>query len=128
MPKVTPRKIEEKIDRTLNAWEQIAPTKSFGGMTLVQFREVVAPSIAARDRIEDLEDQTTQAITQRDQADDASLDKIQLVVNGVLADPTEGADSALYEALGYTRKSDRKSGLTFKTKKTGGGAGGGPTP
>ena len=122
MPKVTPRKIEEKIERTLNAWEQIAPTKSFGGMTLTQFREVVAPSITARDLIEDLEDQTTQAITQRDQADDTSLDKIQLVVNGVLADPTEGPDSALYEALGYTRKSERKSGLTVKNRKTGGSA------
>jgi hypothetical protein len=119
MPKVTPRKIEEKIDRTLNAWEQIAPTKSFGAMTLLQFQQVIAPSKETRERIEDLEDQLTQAITQRETADDISLDKIQLVVNGVLADPTEGPDSALYEALGYTRKSDRKSGLTTKKKKTG---------
>ena len=30
------------------------------------------------------------------------------------ADPTEGDDSALYKAMGYVRKSDRKSGLTRK--------------
>jgi hypothetical protein len=30
------------------------------------------------------------------------------------ADPTLGADSALYEAMGYTRRSERKSGLTRK--------------
>jgi hypothetical protein len=36
----------------------------------------------------------------------------------VRADPTEGLNSALYEAMGYTRKSDRKSGLTTKKKKT----------
>jgi hypothetical protein len=38
------------------------------------------------------------------------------LVNGVLADPTEGPDSALYEAFGYTRKSERKSGLTRASK------------
>jgi hypothetical protein len=35
-------------------------------------------------------------------------------VNGVLADPEEGPDSPLYEAFGYTRASERKSGLTRK--------------
>jgi hypothetical protein len=34
-----------------------------------------------------------------------------LVAAGVLAEPTEGDDSALYAAFGYTRKSDSKSGL-----------------
>ena len=33
---------------------------------------------------------------------------------GVLADPTEGPDSPLYEAFGYTRKSERRTGLTRK--------------
>jgi hypothetical protein len=52
--------------------------------------------------------------TDRDHADDVSNGKVQLVINGVLADPEEGADSALYEALGYTRASERQSGLTHK--------------
>lgn len=121
MPKVTPRKIEEKIDRTLNAWQELAPTKTFGGMTVEQFETAVAPAKAARERIEDLQDQLTQALNQRDAADEAALAKIQQVVNGVLADPTEGPESSLYEAMGYTRKSDRKSGLTRKGKKGGGG-------
>jgi hypothetical protein len=126
MPKLTPRKIEEKIDRTLNAWEQIAPAKSFGGMTLAQFQTVIAPSKAARQLIDDLQDQLTQAINQREAADDTTLAKMQLVVNGVLADPTEGVESSMYEAMGYTRKSERKSGLTRKKGDTGGN--GGATP
>jgi hypothetical protein len=40
------------------------------------------------------------------------------VVNGVRADPEEGDDSALYEAMGYTRRSERKSGLTRKKPPT----------
>ena len=61
----------------------------------------------------------TQAINDRDGADAAFLAQAQLVVNGVLADPSEGPDSSLYEAMGYTRKSERRSGLT-RAKKTAG--------
>ena len=59
----------------------------------------------------------TQAINDRDGADVTFLAKAQLVINGVLADPTEGPDSSLYEAFGYTRKSERRSGLTKKSSK-----------
>lgn len=110
----SPRDIQEKMERMLNAWQTLAPAKSFGGMTVAQFEAATSPSRAARERIEDLNDQLTQAIAERDQADQAFNAKAQLVVNGVLADPTEGPDSALYAALGYTRKSERKTGLTRK--------------
>ena len=43
---------------------------------------------------------------------------VQLAVNGVIGNPAFGPDSPLYEAFGYTRKSERKSGLTTKTKQT----------
>ena len=117
MPAMSPSKVQEKIDTVHNAWEQIAPLKSFGGMTLNQFETAIAPSRTARELIDDLQDQLTQAINQRQTADDTSLEKIQLAVNGVLADPTEGPNGSLYEAMGYTRKSERKSGLTRKSTK-----------
>ena len=110
----TPKENLSKLQRILNAWETLAPNKSFGGMTLAQFQAAVQPSQDARQQIEDLEDQRTQAITNRDRADADSLAKAQQVVAGVLADSTEGPDSALYEAMGYRRKSERKSGLTRK--------------
>ena len=98
----------------INAWESLAPTKSFGGLTLEQFKALADPAQTARGRISDLESQMTQAINDRDSADAAFLAKAQLVVSGVVADPTEGPDSSLYEAMGYTRKSERRSGLTRK--------------
>lgn len=110
----SPKDNELKMERMINAWENIAPGKSFGGMTLPQFKEVAAPAQAARRLIEDLEDQLTQAIAARETADAAFAVKAELVVNAVRGDPTEGSDSALIEAMGYTRKSDRKSGLTRK--------------
>ncbi|MDT4897100.1 MAG: hypothetical protein QOH25_2177 [Acidobacteriota bacterium] len=112
-----PKENELKMERMLNAWETLATGKSFGGMTLAQFQAAAQPAQAARQQIEDLEDQLTQALATRDAADEAFLAKAQLVINGVLADQTEGADSALYEAMGYTRKSERGSGLTRKSTK-----------
>ncbi len=110
----SPKDNEAKMERMLNAWDTLAPAKTFGGMTHTQFAAIAAPARAARERINDLETQLRQAITERDAADEAFAAKAQQVVAGVLADPTEGPDSALYEALGYIRKSARKSGLTRK--------------
>ena len=112
-----PKSNEQKMNTMLNAWETLASAKSFGGMTLDQFKAIATPAQTARQRIADLEGQMTQAINDRDAGDTAFLVKAQLVVNGVLADPSEGPDSSLYEAMGYTRKSERRSGLT-RAKKT----------
>jgi hypothetical protein len=112
-----PKDIEERLERMLNAWRTLAPEKTFGGMTLAQFEAACAPSTQSRADIDELQDRMTQAMARRDAADDNTANKIQLVVAGVLADPTEGPDSPLYEAFGYTRKSARKTGLTRKSKK-----------
>jgi hypothetical protein len=118
MAKKSPKNTVEKIARMINGWETLAPDKSFGGLTLTQFRAAAQPSLDARERIDDLEAQTKQALSNREDADEAFLEKAQLVVNGVLADPTEGPDSALYESFGYTPKRNRRSGLTRGVKKT----------
>jgi hypothetical protein len=109
-----PKETEAKMNKMLNAWEELAPEKSFAGTTLEQFRVIVTRAKTARARILDLENQMLQAISERENADEAFNKKAQQVVNGVLADPEEGDDSAIYEALGYTRRSERKSGLTRK--------------
>ena len=115
-----PKDVEEKLQRFINAWSTLAPDKSFGGMTLAQSKTACAPSTEAREEIDELENRLTQAIARRDAADANTIAKMQFVVAGVLADPTEGPDSALYEAFGYTPRSARKTGLTRKSKKDSG--------
>lgn len=111
-----PKENEEKMTQVLNAWKTLAPAKSFGGMTAAQFETQVKKSLAPRQRLDQLEDEKREQIALRDDEDEISMSKVQLIVNGVLADPDEGEDSALYEAMGYIRKSARKSGLTRKKK------------
>lgn len=109
-----PKENEAKLSKAISAWETLAPAKSFGGMTLVQFKDQTAPSFTARDSIATLDDQMKQAINQREAADEASLALLQRFINGVLADPTEGPNSTLIEAMGRVRQSERRSGLTRK--------------
>ena len=53
-------------------------------------------------------------IINRDNADTVTMQMCDAIVKAVIADAEFGDDSALYEALGYVRKSARKSGLTRK--------------
>ncbi len=115
-----PKSILEKINRVVSGWETLAPDKSFGGMTLAQLKAALKPSFDTRDELRALENQVQSKQSERDNADAESLRLIQRVINGVIGDPEEGPDSDLYESFGYTRKSERKTGLTRK-KKPGGG-------
>jgi hypothetical protein len=116
MMRKAPKDAMAKIDQAVKAWETLAPTAKFGGMSLAEFKAAVQPSQTTREALATLEQQMTAAIDARDAADEVSLTKVQLVVNGVVGDPAFGEDSALYEAMGYVRKSERKSGLTRQGK------------
>jgi hypothetical protein len=70
-------------------------------MTLAQFKAATAPSLTIRQEIEATESHLKSLHTERGHADEVMLPKVQQVINGVPADPEEGPDSALYEALGY---------------------------
>jgi hypothetical protein len=118
-----PKTTMEKINRVISGWETLAPDKTFGGMTLAQFKAAVKPSFDTREELRVLESQTQSKQIDRDDADTESLRLVQRVVNGVVGDPEEGPDSDLYDSFGYTRTSERKTGLTRK-KKTGSNIGG----
>lgn len=119
----SPKENIARLTQMLNAWEQMATDEVFGGMTLPQFRTIVTRCVNARELLADLADQTTQATTERENADAAGLAAAKLMANGVRANPTFGEDSALYEGIGYTRTSERKSGL-HRTKGSTKGSGG----
>lgn len=110
----TPRENEIKYDRFLNALKTLAPTKTFGGVTLADFETQIGKSDAPRERIAVRDDETKQDEVERGSEDTATMRMCEMIKNGVLADPDFGDDSALYEAFGYIRKSMRKSGLTRK--------------
>lgn len=114
----SPKDNEEKLNTILNAWKTLASDKAFGGMTVEQFETAIAPSKTTRTQLAALDNQRTQLVNSRDTADEGSLARAAMVVAGVVGDPNFGPDSSLYEAMGYTRKSERKTGLTRKAGGT----------
>ncbi len=111
-----PTQIAERLKKFSDGWQELAPDKSFGGMTLPEFKVKVQPSLAIREEIKNLESQLSDAQNRRADADAASIVSFRLAVNSLKGDPTVGDDSSLYEAAGYIRQSEKKSGLSRKTK------------
>lgn len=107
----TKTEIAEKLDRAVRAWETLAPDKSYGGMTLPEFKAKVQESLDARQALRAAVDRLMVAQNARTNTDAQTLQALLLVVNAIKGDPDHGDDSSLYEACGYIRKSERKSGL-----------------
>ena len=112
-----PKDCELRMEKMLNAWETLTPNKSYAGMSLTEFQEAAQPAQAARRLIDELADQLARAIDARDDADAAFALVAERIVSGVRAEPTEGPNSSVLAAMGYIRKSERKTGLTRKKRK-----------
>lgn len=114
MPTHNPKRVALKLQKVIDAWETLRPTKSFAGMSLDQFKTQVQPSLAARDQLVTVQSQAKDNRQLRQASDSTSLDLAQLVVNSVKGDPEEGESGGLYAAMGYVPKNQRRSGLTRK--------------
>lgn len=116
MPKISIT-IVDRIQTFLAAWRELVPNATFAGMTLAEFEVAVSAPLILRAEIMAFEKQLEGKKAARSDADLAANEVLDLVVNSVRGTPGFGQDSALYRALGYVRKSERKSGLTRKPAK-----------
>lgn len=107
----SPKLTEVFLNDVINAWRELAPTAQFAGLTLAQFEAKVKPSFDTRTEVATLETQLSAARQSRKNADVVSNDDALNIVNGVRSAPGFGENSALYKAMGYIPKNDRKSGL-----------------
>jgi hypothetical protein len=107
----TPQSNLVRISSVINAWQNLRPGKSFAGMTLDGYKRVVQRSLDSRARIAELEALLVAERAVRDEADRVSMPATRRTVEGVMGDPEEGADGALYEAMGFVRVSENRRGL-----------------
>ncbi len=113
----SPKHNEEIIERALNALSTLAPDAKFNNLGLAEIAPQAERCMAPRRRLAEVDTIRTDQIALRESEDDKMLKMIEKIVLGILSDDRFGKDSALYEAFGYIRKSNRKSGLTYKKKK-----------
>lgn len=110
-----PGAVGTQIENLVNGLTEHAPDGTFAGKTLAQIKAAVKPSLDARAKVTDLEQQLAAARVERNNADPASVEVVLQVVSSIKGDPNYGENSALYAALGYVRKDDRASGLTRRS-------------
>lgn len=116
MPKA-PKVYKSETQKIINAWQDLAPDAVFAGITLAQFKNAVQPSFDAREEIDNLRIDLEAAIARRSNADKATSKLNQKVINAVKGHVDFGEDSAVYDAMGYIRRSARSTGKTNKTKR-----------
>ena len=119
---VAPKTVAEDTQAIIDAWDELAPAASFNGMTLEEYQAAVKPSLDSRQKIKDLETDLEAEQVNRSKVDVVTTKTNADVIKGVVADKNYGDDSALYERMGYVRKSVRASGLTRKNKAANTGA------
>lgn len=114
MAAINIKMLKEKVEKMLSAW--------FEGARDVKFMNISREDLAAKNTAaESLEGEINElrALTKmkEDELANMYLDINNTTVsvrNGVSGDPNFGDDSVLYGAMGFVRKSERRSGLTRK--------------
>lgn len=116
----TPESNLIRITTVMKAWENLRPAKRFAGLTLDEYKRIVQPSLESRARIAELEAMLIAERARRDAADRVSMPETRRVVDGVMGDPEETGDGAVYEAMGFVRTSEIRRGLVRRVgrKKT----------
>jgi hypothetical protein len=109
MARQSPSQKQARLIKVTQAWQRLRADRSYGGMTLAQFKRRIQPSHDLRAEIAALQKQLREAIRSRDMADRHSLRLLQRVVFDVLGDPDEGPDGELYGEMGYVRASARRA-------------------
>jgi hypothetical protein len=106
----------EQITTIIKAWTLYRPTKSYGGLSLDDFKSLVAPSGDARADAAQYDAKAQEAKARCNDADKLSRKYVQRVVNGVKCDAEDGEDSEVYVAMGYVPRSVRNSLRSLRRK------------
>ena len=112
----TPKDAREKFEKTVQGWSVAKPDKVYGGISLAEYMEDVQASYDIREDIAKLEELLRMKKDQRDEIDKKNLEKTERLIEIIIGE--EGRDSHIYQAIGYVRKSERKTGLTRKKSAT----------
>ncbi len=110
--KLANKEYRQKAARVLGAWAQLAPAEKFGGYSLMEFQRVVAKSDGHRQTLTQLDITYIETLHFRDEADVEMNTATLEVVDGVKGHEKHGANAALYKAMGYVPRDERRSGLT----------------
>ena len=100
MARKSPAEKLEDLLTTIREWERLRPERSFFGLTLEQFKQLVQPSLETRAELKAIEQRRSILIKRRDAADVRSFRAQRGVIYAIQGDPAEGGNGELYVAMG----------------------------
>ena len=118
MANVDNKRVKEQCNVMNDAWVEGAPGAKFMGIAQTAFQTDIEAAAADDAAIADLETELKMKRDVRDGKYKALNQQRSNIGLGVAGDPAYGNDSPLYGAMGFVRKSEKKSGLTRKKKTT----------
>ena len=117
MAKKDNRKVLDKASKINNAWAEGGQSSTFSSIKQNEYAADIAEIAGVDDQLADLRAQVKMLEDRKDNLCSALEAKSVRIANGVRGDAEFGPDSPLYGAMGFVRTSERKSGLTRKSKK-----------
>lgn len=118
---VDKKRIGKKAGQMKDAWAEGAPNEEFKGHLLTDLTGKLSAIRVAEQETENLRAQVKLRETEINNMYGGLDDFIVDVGDGVRGHKDFGSDSALYGAMGFVRKSERKSGLIRGKKDNGEG-------
>ena len=110
--------VSARRNQFIAAWREHAPEATFDGSTLAQFEAETLEQLNVSLLMEAAKAQIAGLMMDRDRAHAAMNRKMVMVAKAVRGHFAFGEDSNVYRAMGYVPLSERKSGLTRKSKTT----------
>jgi hypothetical protein len=119
MARIDKKDIKQRANQIDDAWKDSAAAVEFKGHTQAALAALRAEIASDESEIEDekaqIRNKENNLIDKYRQLNSMTVD----VRSGVAGHKDYGEDSPLYGSMGFVRKSERKSGLTHKTKPEG---------
>lgn len=117
MSRINKKDINERANQIDDAWEDGAPEVEFKGHTNAELKALRAEIASDESEVED----DMARIKNKNKAIDDKYRRLNAMIvdirTGVAGHKDYGEDHPLYGGMGFVMKSERKSGLTRKTKK-----------
>jgi hypothetical protein len=113
--KSSPKVALERMTTLARVWRKLRPTRTFSGLALEQYEEIIRPCLEARAELAGFDDSTRATAARRDEADAVGTATVKRIINAIKGDPHEGEHGEVYAALGYTRPRVRAAGRRVGT-------------
>jgi len=123
MARQSPEQLVQRIRDSISGWEERGRQTLLSGLSLAEFKAEMQPALDAHEKVLDERRQLRISIIQRNTAVRKAMELVSLIGFAAKGHRDHGRDSALCEALGLVRESERRARIRRGMRKAARSAG-----